>query len=127
MSIYQTTWENQSTLLLRDSTAGAEVEARVGQGFDDGDSFWYIADVVRDGDVLKALFQQYKGNSLVSMRKLAARESLGPYTLLEVTQRLATGLRVVSDPGFVTVIVGVALLAFGLALTFIQKRREEGA
>jgi cytochrome c biogenesis protein ResB len=126
LSVYQTTWENQSTLRLRDSRAGTEVTARVGQGFDDGDSFWYIADVVDDGGTSKALFQQYKGHDLVSTRRMGITESLGPYTLMGVTQRLATGLRAVSDPGFVTVIVGVAFLALGLALTFIQNRRKEG-
>ncbi len=124
ISVYQTTWENQTTFRLRDTT-GAEVTARVGQGFEDADSFWYLADAVEDGGVQKALFQQYKGNDLVSMRKLAVSETLGPYTLLGITQKIATGLRSVSDPGFVTVIVGVVLLALGLALTFVQNRRRE--
>jgi cytochrome c biogenesis protein ResB len=124
ISVYQTTWENQSTFLFRDRT-GAEATARIGQGFEDGDSFWYLADVVEDGGSQKVLFQQYKSNQLISMRKLAVTESLGPYTLLSITQKMVTGLRAVSDPGFVTVIIGVVLLAMGLALTFVQNRRGE--
>ncbi len=80
---------------------------------------------MEDGGAQKALFQEYKGNDLVSMRKLAVSESLGPYTLLGITQKMATGLRSVSDPGFATVIVGVVLLALGLALTFVQHRRVD--
>jgi hypothetical protein len=124
VSVYQTTWDNQSSFLFRDKT-GAETTARIGQGFQDGDSFWYLADVVEDGGSQKALFQQYKGNDLVSMHKLAVTESLGPYTLVSITKKMLTGLRAVSDPGFATVIVGVVLLAIGLALTFFQNRRGE--
>jgi cytochrome c biogenesis protein ResB len=124
LAIYQTSWDDQTTLRLRDST-GSEVTARVGQGFNYQDSFWYLADVVDDGGVLKALFQQYRGEELVSMRKLAPSETLGPYTLLGVSQKIATVLRTVTDPGYLPVLVGVVLLAFGLALTFLQKKREE--
>ena len=126
LAVYQTTWDNQTTLRLRDST-GAEVTAQVGQGFEYEDSFWYLSDAVEDGGVLKALFMQYKGNELISMRKLAPKDSLGPYTLLSVSQKMATGLRTVTDPGYLTVLVGVVLLALGLALTFLQKKREERA
>jgi cytochrome c biogenesis protein len=126
LAVYQTTWDNQTTLRLRDST-GAEVTAQVGQGFNYEDSFWYLSDVVEDGGVLKALFMQYKADELISMRKLAPQESLGPYTLLSVSQKMATGLRTVSDPGYLPVLVGVVLLALGLALTFLQKERQERA
>jgi hypothetical protein len=123
IAVYQTTYENQAAFFLRDST-GAEVTARIGQGFSYGDSFWYLSDVVEEGGTQKALFQEYKGNDLVSMKKLAPTESLGPYTLISITQKMVTGLRTVTDPGFVPVLIGVALLAFGLALTFLQKKRE---
>ncbi|HVP18545.1 MAG TPA: cytochrome c biogenesis protein ResB [Spirochaetia bacterium] len=126
VSVYQSTWDNQSSFVFRDST-GAEATARIGQGFQDGDSFWYLADVVGDGSRQRALFQQYKGNTLVSMRELAVAETLGPYTLVSITQKMVTGLRAVSDPGFVTVVIGVALLATGLALTFLQNSRGESA
>jgi len=126
LTVYQTSWDNQSTFLLRDS-AGAEVTARIGQGFDDGGSFWYLADAVDDGGVLKALFREYKGNDLVSMKKLGPLETLGPYTLVSVTQKLATGLRTVTDPGYIPVLIAIILLAIGLAMTFLQKKREERA
>jgi cytochrome c biogenesis protein ResB len=126
VSVYQTTWDNESSFLFRDKT-GAETAARIGQGFQDGDSFWYLADVVDDGGGRKALFQEYKGNDLVSMRELVVDETLGPYTLVGITEKMATGLRAVSDPGFTTVVFGVVLLATGLALTFIQNRQGKGA
>lgn len=126
VSVYQTTYENQATFRLRDTT-GAEVTARIGQGFEYEGSFWYLADVIEDGGAQKALFQQYKDDDLISMKKLALNESLGPYTLLGINQRMTTGLRTVNDPGFAPVLIAVILLALGLALTFLQKKREERA
>jgi cytochrome c biogenesis protein ResB len=124
ISVYQATWENQSTFLFRDTT-GAETIAHIGEGFEDADSVWYLADVVEDGGSQKALLQQYRRNVLVSIRKLAVAESLGQYTLVNVKQKVVTGLRAVSDPGFTTVIVGAALLALGLLLTFAQNSSKQ--
>lgn len=126
VTVYQTTWENQATFVFHDRT-GAEVTARIGQGFEDGGSFWFLSDVVEEGASQKALFREYKGHTLVSMKKLAVAETLGPYTLVSVTRKMATGLRAVNDPGFVPVLIGVALLALGLALTFLQKSEQKTA
>jgi hypothetical protein len=126
VAIYQSTWDNQSSFLFRDRT-GAEATAHIGDGFQDGDSFWYLADLVEEGGGQKALFREYHGNTLVSMRRLAVSQTLGPYTLVSVTQSMTTGLRSVSDPGFTTVVVAVALLGLGLALTFLQNRRGDTA
>jgi hypothetical protein len=126
VSVYQTTYDNQAAFRLRD-TAGAEVTARIGQGFEYGGSFWYLVDAIaEDGGALKALFQEYKGNDIVSMKKLSVNETLGPYTLLGITQRLATGLRAVDDPGFTPMLIAVIFLAFGLALTFLQNQKKGG-
>ena len=123
VAIYQTTWENQSSFLFRDRT-GAEATARIGDGFQDGGSFWYLADLVEEGGGQKALFREYKDNAPVSVRRLAVSETLGPYTLVSISQKMVTGLRSVSDPGFTTVVVAVALLGLGLALTFVQNRSD---
>ena len=121
LTVYQTSWDNQSTFRLRDAS-GAELTAQVGQGFNYDGSFWYLADAVDDGGVQKALFHEYKGNDIVSAKKLGPLETIGPYTLLSVSAKLATGLRTVTDPGYVLVLIAVILLALGLALTFLQKR-----
>jgi cytochrome c biogenesis protein ResB len=128
IAVYQSTWENQATLLMRKSN-GVEETFHIQQHFKDGDYIWYLADVVEDGGSQKALFQQFKssdqGYDLVSMRKLGAAESLGPYTVVSITQKMVTGLHGVNDPGFGTVLIAVVLLAIGLALTFVQNRRGE--
>ena len=124
VSIYQTSYATEGKLVLRDRQ-GNEVTARDGQGFQDGDSFWYFAHIVQDGDTQKALFQEYKGNDLVSMRKLAPSQSLGPYTLLRLQSREVTRLRAVSDPGFSRSVIALVIVAAGLALTFIQRKRTQ--
>ena len=120
VTVFQTSWTSEATLSRGD---GSEVTAQAGQGFPDGDSFWYFADVVKDGDVQKALFQEFQGHAIVSMRKLAPADTVGPYTILEIRQ--STVLRAVNDPGFLPVIIALVIVAAGLALTFLQKRREE--
>ena len=124
VSVYQASWGTESTLVLRDPQ-GAEVTAADGQGFQDGQSFWYFARIVQDADGPKALFQEYQGNRLVSMRKLAPTQSIGPFTLLRMGSREFTGLRAASDPGYLPVVAALVIIAAGLALTFIQKRRAE--
>jgi len=121
VSVYQATWENRSTFRFRGDT-GVETTVPVGGVFQDHDSLWYLADAVVEGGAWKAVLQEYRGRKLVSTRTLAVTESLGPYTLVGVTQKLVTGLSVVRDPGFALVIAAVALLGAGLALTFIQNR-----
>jgi len=120
VTVYQNSWVSEATLKLPDGTEGT---MQAGEVFRDGPSFWYFADIVRDENVLKALFQEYRGHSIVSMRKVGPADSIGSYTVREVRQ--STVLRAVSDPGFLPVIVALAIAAAGLALTFIQKRREE--
>ncbi|HUI70303.1 MAG TPA: cytochrome c biogenesis protein ResB [Spirochaetia bacterium] len=123
VSIYQASWDNQSTFLFRDASGG-QTSARIGDAFRDGDTLWYLVDVVGEGTTTAALLQQYRGTAMVSERKLAVMESLGHYTLVDITPRMATGLQAVNDPGFPVVIIGVALLAVGLALTLVQSRAD---
>ena len=124
VSVYQSSWENQSTFVFRDAS-GQRVSAGIGQGFQDGESYWYLADSTGNQASSKALFQEYRDNRMVSTRAVAVEESLGPYTLVSITPKMLTGLREVTDPGFTTVIAAVALLAAGLTLTFAQRDRRE--
>ncbi len=124
VNVYQTSWDTESTLTLRDPQ-GNQVSARDGQGFQQGNSFWYFAQIVQDPDGQKALFQEYQGHQLVSMRKVGPSQTIGPYTVLRMESREVTGLRAANDPGYLLVIVSLAIIAAGLALTFLQKKRIE--
>jgi hypothetical protein len=104
--------------------------ATIGQGFQDGDSFWYFADAHQTSPGSadwRVVFEQWKGDTLVSTRTLGPGDAIGPFTVERVSGRLLSGLKAVRDPGFVLVVVALAAIAAGLALTFIQKRGGEGA
>jgi hypothetical protein len=127
MRIYQSSWTIEGAAHLKDADGALSV-AMTGQGFQVGDSFWYFAEVGQpvEGSVnWRAVFQEWKGDSLVSTRTLAAGDAIGPFTVERVSGRMLTGLKAVRDPGFALVIVALAMIAAGLALTFIQKKGDE--
>jgi len=129
MRIYQSSWTMEGAAHLRDA-AGALSVAATGQGFQDGDSFWYFAEVsqpVEGSADWQAVFEEWKGDSLASTRTLAAGAVIGPFTVERVSGRLLTGLKAVRDPGFAPVIAALAMIAAGLALSFTQKRGDMAA
>lgn len=129
MRIYQSSWTMEGAAHLRDA-AGALSVAATGQGFQEGDSFWYFAEVRQPGEGSadwRAMFEEWKGDSLASTRTLAAGDAIGPFTVERVSGRLLTGLKAVRDPGFAPVIAALAMIAAGLALTFAQKRGDVAA
>jgi len=124
VSVYQASWKNESSFVFRD-TGGQQVSVGVGQGFQDGGSYWLLADSTGDRGSSKALFREYRGDRLVSTRTVGVEEALGPYTLVSISPKMVTGLREVTDAGYTTVVVAAVLLAGGLALTFAQREARE--
>jgi cytochrome c biogenesis protein ResB len=126
ISVYQASWETEGILEL-ETKGGKRVNASTGQGFQDGDSFWYFSDARQDRLGWMAVFQEYKGDRLVSARTLGAGERIGPFTVVAVSARELTGLKVVKDPGRWPFLAALILILSGLCLTFFQKRREAAA
>jgi hypothetical protein len=129
MRIYQTSWTLEGAAHLRDA-AGALSVAATGQGFQDGDSFWYFAEVMQpeEGSAdWQAVFEEWKGDALASTRTLSAGDAIGPFRVERVSGRLLTGLKAVRDPGFALVIAALATIAAGLALAFAQKKGDTAA
>ena len=124
VSVYQTAWSDQGTLTLRDSL-GNEGQGQPGQGFQDGDSYWYFADITKEGDLLRTTVQEYRGHDLVSSRRLAPGDEIGPYSLTRIESLPVSGLKAVNDPGYLVIVVAVIMLAAGLVLTYVQKMRRE--
>ncbi len=127
MRIYQSSWTVEGAAHLRDA-AGVLSVAMTGQGFQDGNSFWYFADASRASPGSadwRAVFEEWKGDSLASTRTLGPGDAIGPFIVERVSGRLLSGLKAVRDPGFTLVLVALAAIAVGLALTLIQKRGGE--
>jgi cytochrome c biogenesis protein ResB len=123
MSVYQATWETVGTLDLRTADGGKE-SATTGEGFPDGDSFWYFADVEQAGDLWRAVFQEIRENRIVSSRTLSRGDGIGPFTVEGISARQVTGLKAVRDPGIVPFLAALTIVLTGLLLTFIQKRGD---
>ncbi|MGA2481202.1 MAG: cytochrome c biogenesis protein ResB [Spirochaetia bacterium] len=123
LSVYQSTWDTEGVLDLADQQ-GRMVQAATGQGFQDGESFWYFADTEERAGALAAVFQEYRGRTLVSARTLGAGDVIGPFTVRTVSRRDLTGLKVVRDPGLAPFLAALLLVFAGLCVTFIQKRGD---
>jgi hypothetical protein len=123
LTVYQSSWENEGTLDVTQPD-GTAVTATTGQGFQDGDSFWYFSDVQENSGVTQAVFDEYKGDVRASTRSVGPGDTIGPFTVRAVASRLVTGLKGVEDPGYAPFLVALVMILAGLALTFIQKRGE---
>jgi hypothetical protein len=124
VSVYQSSWDTEGLLELTDAQGNTE-KAVTGQGFEDGGSTWYFAEThPGTGGGLEAVFQEYRGKTLVSARTLRPGDGIGPFTVRAVSQREVTGLKVVRDPGIGPFLAALLLILSGLCLTFIQKRGD---
>jgi cytochrome c biogenesis protein ResB len=123
VSVYQASWDSEGILDLEQGD-GEKVTATTGQGFQQGDSFWYFAEVRPAGAGWTAVFEEYKGQDLSSTRVLGLGDAIGPFTVRGISQRELTGLKVVHDPGLLPFLVALAMVLAGLGLTFIQRRGD---
>jgi hypothetical protein len=125
LSVYQASWAVQGTLDLRNS-GGHSASATTGQGFRDGDFFWYFAEAQKSRDAWTIIAVQYAGKEMkpVSTRVLKGGDVIGPFTITGITAREITGLKAVKDPGFAPVLAALGIVLLGLCLTFIQNRGE---
>ncbi len=124
LAVYQENWSNDGTLSLRYQD-GSEVSAKPGQGFREGESFWLFSDILTENNVQRAIFQEYRGQSVVSKRTLAIADTIGPFTVLRMESRPVSGLRAVRDPGFLLVVPAFIAIAAGLILIYVQRERRE--
>lgn len=125
ISVYQAAWELQGIMELKEA-GGKGVTATTGQGFRDGDSFWYFASAEQSRGAWSINAVEYRGQEMrpVSTRALLAGDTIGPFTIERVTARELTGLKVVMDPGLAPLLAALGIILAGLTLTLIQKRGD---
>ena len=92
---------------------------RSGQGFRDEETIIIFSDV--DSQEGVAVFEEWEGHQLKEVHRVGTSETIGEYTVEHVLSRDVTGLREVTDPGYLPVIIALILVTGGLSLTFIQK------
>jgi cytochrome c biogenesis protein len=120
LKVYQASFSREDTALLRDPQ-GELAEINNGQYFEWQQAILFFAGIEND----KAVFERWEGHSRIAVYDLSPSEAIGDYTIVELSSRELTGLKAVKDPGFIPVIVALAIVAAGLALTFLQKRGDK--
>jgi hypothetical protein len=125
VKLYQASFAAEGSIRLRDA-GGAVYAVRTGQGFQDGDTLWYFEGVEKGASTgWTARFLEWKDSAVVGRLKASEGGSVGTLVVEGIEGRLQSGLKAVSDPGSFIVIPALALILAGLALTFIQGRRDE--
>lgn len=119
IKVYQSSFGREEIARLRSPDGKVAVMAR-GEGFR-----WKDAVLVFDGlEGELAVFERYENHAKTDELWVGVSMPVGDYTLLEVSSRMVTGLRAVKDPGLAPVIAGLALVAAGLGLSLLQKRKD---
>jgi cytochrome c biogenesis protein ResB len=118
--VYQTSFAREDRALLRDS-AGISRPITSGQGFElEG-----AVVIFRGIEGNRAVFERWEEHSRTALYQAEVGESVGDYTVMELGSRDVTGLKAVKDPGFIPVVIALMVVAAGLTLTFIQKRKDQ--
>jgi len=127
LSVYQTTYETEVIVHVSDAS-GATYTLQNGEGVRVGESVHFLAGAERGaGGEYRAQFEVWKGEKRVEVLSVGAGGSVGDYRIDRVSARDLTGLTAVRDPGYIPVLAALIVGAVGLALTFVQKRKEEKA
>jgi hypothetical protein len=122
LKVYQVDFRREHTAWLREPGGdGNLVPMRSGQYFEwEGGALFFAR--IAEG---RAVFQRWQGHAVVEEFSLAASQTIGPYTIVQLSSRELTGLKAVKDPGFIPVLAALLVVAAGLALTFIQNSRDK--
>ncbi len=72
-----------------------------------------------------AVFEKWENHSRTEAYQVGIGDKIGEYTVEELGSRDVTGLKAVKDPGFIPVVIALIIVATGLTLTLIQKRKDK--
>jgi len=120
LKIYQSSFKREDTALLRDQNGQLQA-LQAGKHFQWEGSILFFSGI----DANQAVFERWQGHTFAEELRRGASQPIGPYTIVELSSRDLTGLKAVKDPGFAPVLAALALVTAGLALTFIQKRKDD--
>ena len=120
LRVYQASFKRDDTAVLRDRD-GKLAAIHAGQYFEWQDGILFFGGIDRG----KAVFERWQGHRRTAAYALSASEPIGDYSIVELSSRELTGLKAVSDPGYVLVVTALSLFAAGLALSFLQKRGDK--
>ena len=117
--IYQSSFAREDRALLQDRE-GTDKPIASGQGFQVEGGVM----IFRGIEAGSAVFEKWENHTRTAVHRVGIGERIGEYTVSELGSRDVTGLKAVKDPGFVPVVIALIVVAAGLSLTFIQKRKD---
>ncbi|MCK5197247.1 MAG: cytochrome c biogenesis protein ResB [Spirochaetales bacterium] len=125
--IYQTSYTVNNELFISDPE-GSIYRLKPGQMIPVGEDGLIFSDVIADpsgsGDFV-AIFEEWVGREVQGRVTLSVSDKIDIYTISGIDSQLSTGLQIVSDPGYYTVLIGLILLTIGLFLTYYQKLGDD--
>ena len=117
--VYQASYRTEINAMLRDSEGILHV-IKGGHVFEGEDAAFYCA-AIESSPTDAAVFEKWVDRTRTDVLHVSVGSQIGPYTLEGASSREVTGLNVVSDPGYLPVIIALILISVGLSLTYIQK------
>ncbi len=134
LNLFQYSYKDHSTVTLTDKS-GKTYALHPGETLKSKNSSYRFLRIVTDSSGLttfvtekdpptpSAIFAEFQGKGKTVHMRLNRKDTIGLFTLTKLTPRLATGLNVVYDPGFVPILIALILISLGLLLTFLHKRK----
>jgi hypothetical protein len=122
IEVFQTSFGREARATLADA-AGRETPIRAGHALRQGQALLILAGVEDSGRT--AIFEQWEGHTRKAVVRAAVSGRIGDYVVRAIQELDVSGLKVVDDPGFGPVLAALVLITVGLALTFVQKARDQ--
>lgn len=125
--IYQISYTVKSLLFIADPE-GTVYQLKPGQMIPVGEDGMIFKEVITDKATpanSKVIFEKMVDQKIVGFATLAVSDKIDIYTIAGSETKMSTGLQIVSDPGYYTVLSGLILLTIGLFLTYYQKLGDD--
>ena len=122
-NIYQMSYTVDNVLFISDPD-GNSYKLSPDQFIPVGEEGMVFRDVIPDSsgsDDLVAVFDRWVDHKIVERKTLSVSDTVDVYTITGMDTHMTTGLQIVNDPGYYTVLIGLILLTIGLFLTYYQK------
>ncbi len=125
--IYQISYTVKNVLFITDPE-GSIYQLNPGQMITVGEDGMIFKDIITDPsnkDKSTVIFEKWVDNKVVELVNLSVSDKIDIYTIAGADIKMSTGLQIVSDPGYYTVLLGLILLTIGLFLTYYQKLGDD--
>ena len=125
--IYQSSYTINNVLFISDPD-GNTYRLNPGQLIPVGEDGMIYKDIITDpaypgnSDII---FEKWVDHKVEKLVRLSVSDKIDIYTITGTDIQMSTGLQIVSDPGYYTVLIGLILLTIGLFLTYYQKLGDD--